>query len=426
MPKILGVNIDSGSLNASLIDSTFRSVKHIKTERTVLPENREERNSVILDALMKWQKELMPAGVVIGLPLQNFSWRIIEMPSMKKTDMQNALYFELEKYLPLPMDEYLYDFLITGSGKIAPNMVKVLVFSVKKDILNGLLKIVVEAGMEILSVRCSTTDILCGVMDISGEKRLEGVFVNVSDDAYEIAGLHDSMPVYVKRVPKTVEVKDEISALAVQYPGKLYVAGPMDQSVTSEFNSRKFQVLTPDLLASSYVKKTFLNLNFLPAEFIKEKKDHYPYIIGGLAAATVLFFLLTGVIAWFKDWRALGEIEARISAIKSKASGTIEAQKKLDLLQSDRSALLEFQNKSNVTTRVLSTLSKTMPKDAWLMSLSIDDKGKVEMEGFTTKTSNLVVALEKSNAFKNISFSAPIISKDREERFALKMEVEGF
>jgi Tfp pilus assembly protein PilN len=426
MPKILGVNIDSGSLNASLVESTFRSVKHIKTERTVLPENKEERNSAMLEAMSKWQKELMPAGVVIGLPLQNFSWRTIEMPSMKKTDMHNALYFELEKYLPLPMDEYLYDFIVTGSGKTASNMVKVLVFSIKKDILNGLLKIVIEAGMEILSVRCSTTDVLCGVIDISGEKRLDGIFLNVSDDAYEIAGLHDSMPVYMKKVPKAAEVKDEIAALALQYPGKLYVAGPIDQSVSSEFNSRKFQVLTPDLLASSYVKKTLLNLNFLPVEFIKEKKDHYPYIVGGLAAATILIFLLTGVIAWYKDWRAIGEIEAKISAIKSKASGTIEAQKKLDLLKSDMSALLEFQNKSNVTIRVLSTLSKTLPKDAWLMNLSIDDKGKVEMEGFTAKTSNLVVALEKSNAFKNISFSAPIISKDREERFALKMEVEGF
>jgi len=426
MPKILGVNIDSGSLNASLVESTFRSVKHIKTERTVLPENKEERNSAMLEAMSKWQKELMPAGVVIGLPLQNFSWRTIEMPSMKKTDMHNALYFELEKYLPLPMDEYLYDFIVTGSGKTASNMVKVLVFSIKKDILNGLLKIVIEAGMEILSVRCSTTDVLCGVIDISGEKRLDGIFLNVSDDAYEIAGLHDSMPVYMKKVPKAAEVKDEIAALALQYPGKLYVAGPIDQSVSSEFNSRKFQVLTPDLLASSYVKKTLLNLNFLPVEFIKEKKDHYPYIVGGLAAATILIFLLTGVIAWYKDWRAIGEIEAKISAIKSKASGTIEAQKKLDLLKSDMSALLEFQNKSNVTIRVLSTLSKTLPKDAWLMNLSIDDKGKVEMEGFTAKTSNLVVALEKSNVFKNISFSAPIISKDREERFALKMEVEGF
>jgi hypothetical protein len=288
------------------------------------------------------------------------------------------------------------------------------------------LKIVTEAGLEVLSVRCSTTDVLCGIMDISGEKRLEGIFVNVSDNAYEIAGLHDSMPVLMKKVPKTVELRDEVAALAIQYPGKLYVAGPVDQSVTSEFNSRKFQVLTPDLLASSYVKKTFLNLNFLPAEFIKEKKDYYPYIIGGLAGATILIFLLTGLIAWYKDWRALGEIEAKISAIESKASGTIEAQKKLELLQNDKSVVIEFQNKSNAAIRILSTLSKTLPKEAWLMNLSIDDKGKVEMEGFTAKTSNLVVGLEGSKVFKNISFSAPIISKDREERFALKMEVEGF
>src|SRR3990172_141862 len=86
MPKILGVNIDSGSLEASLIDSTFRSVKHMKSERVALPENRAERNSVILAALTKWQKDYMPAGVVIGLPLQNFSLRAIEMPSMKRTD----------------------------------------------------------------------------------------------------------------------------------------------------------------------------------------------------------------------------------------------------------------------------------------------------------------------------------------------------
>ncbi|MBS1127041.1 MAG: Fimbrial assembly protein (PilN) [Nitrospirae bacterium] len=87
---------------------------------------------------------------------------------------------------------------------------------------------------------------------------------------------------------------------------------------------------------------------------------------------------------------------------------------------------MDFQNRSNLSIRILNTLSNTLPTDSWLMNLSIDDKGKVEVEGFTKKTANLVVALEKSKAFKNISFSAPIIAKNSEERFALKMEVEGF
>ena len=426
MPKILGVNIDSGSLNASLIDSTFRSVKHIKTERAALPENREERNTAMVAALTKWQKEYMPKGAVVGLTLQNFSWRTIEMPSMKRADMHKALLFELEKYLPLPVDEYMYDFLITGSGKTAPNMVKILVFSIKKETLNAVLKIVKEAGMEILSVRCSTIDILSGVMDISGEKKLEGIFINSADDAYEIAGLQDSMPVYMKRFPKTADVKDQIEGLAMSYPGRVYAAGPMEQSVLGRLDSRKFQLLTPDLLAASFVKKTFLNLNFLPYEFVKAKRDYYPYMIGGLAAATILIFFITGLTTWYKDRRALERTEARISTIKSRASGIIEAQKKMDLLEKDRKVLTDFLNRSNQPVRIVSTLSKTLPVNAWLINLSIDDKGRVEMEGFSPMTADLIVALEKSKAFKNISFSAPIISKDKVERFALKMEVAGF
>ncbi len=87
---------------------------------------------------------------------------------------------------------------------------------------------------------------------------------------------------------------------------------------------------------------------------------------------------------------------------------------------------MDFQNRSNMSIRILNTLSKILPTDSWIINLSVDDKGRVEMEGFTKKTAGLVLALEKSKAFKNISFSAPIIAKDSEERFALKMEVEGF
>lgn len=425
MPKLLGVNIGIGSLEASLVKSVFRSVKHLKSERVALPEDREERSGIMLAALMKWQKEYSPAGVVIGLPLQYFSWRTIEMPSMKRIDMHKALFFELEKFLPLPMEEYIYDFFVMGSGTTAPTMVKLQVFSIRKDLMKGVLKMVQDAGMTVLGVRCSTTDILLGVREISGEKRLEGIFINVTEETYELVGLHGSLPVSLKKLPKHDKIREEIEALSVQYPGRLYVTGPLDQSVSGQFHSKKIQVFVPDLLIAAFLKKTSLDLNFLPEEFIKQKRDYYPYILGGLAAATLLVFLLTGIIAWYKDHRALARVKEQIATIKSKASGIIEAQKKLDLLQKDRRVLLDFQKRSNVSTQVLNTLSRTVPTDSWIMNLSVDDKGKVEIEGFTKRTANLVLAIEKSQAFKNISFSAPIIAKDSEERFALKMEVEG-
>ena len=76
-----------------------------------------------------------------------------------------------------------------------------------------------------------------------------------------------------------------------------------------------------------------------------------------------------------------------------------------------------------MATRVLKDLTKVVPDNAWIINLVVDEKGLVEIEGFSRKTSDLVTALDKSKLFANIAFTAPILSRDGEERFSLKFEV---
>jgi len=71
----------------------------------------------------------------------------------------------------------------------------------------------------------------------------------------------------------------------------------------------------------------------------------------------------------------------------------------------------------------LKELTRSVPDNAWIINLVVDDKGLVEIEGFSQKTSDLIMALDKSKLFRNISFAAPILSRDGEERFSLKFEV---
>jgi hypothetical protein len=111
--------------------------------------------------------------------------------------------------------------------------------------------------------------------------------------------------------------------------------------------------------------------------------------------------------------------------MRAKEAGVIEQRKKLESLQSDGRVLLDFLGRSNAAIRALRVLSEVLPKDAWLVSFSADEKGKVEIEGFTKRTSDLVMAIEKSGAIRNVSFSSPIVAKDGEERFSLKLEVGG-
>ncbi len=419
MPRLLGLDIDSKYIRMSVADRQLKRITYLRSEGIGLPQDREEGNKALSEALQQWKKTYAPSGVVVGLSLQLFTCKLLDMPAINKEDMRKALLFELEKHLPLAVDEYLFDFLMIKTSK----GMKTLVFSIKKDAVNALLKLISDAGMEVLSVRCRVMDVLNSMIGISNEKNMKGIFVLATDDGYEITGLEDSQPLSMKRISAGADLAETLEGLKKTYPGKVYCSGHVDQLIAERFAMTKSQITVPNALIFSFVQRTRLNLEFIPQGLLKQKKDFYPYIIGGLAVAALCLYLLTGFVAYYKDARALHRIEARIETIKSKASGVIEARKKLEALQDDRNTLRAFQNRSNMAIRVLKDLTKVVPDNAWVINLVVDEKGFVEIEGFSRKTSDLVTALDKSKLFKNIAFAAPILSRDNEERFSLKFEV---
>jgi hypothetical protein len=419
--RIVGVSLENGIMNAAVVEAGLRSVKTVKSEVVALPAESAGRAAYIVETFKRWKKEYAPRGVVIGLPLKNFSHQVMEMPAMGRADMAKALQFELEKYLPVAVDEYIFDFVSLPRQK---GRASVLVFSIKKELVNEIAGYAKEAEMDVLSIRAETVIALNGVMDIAGEKDISGLFVNVTGSACEIVGLKNSMPVYVKGFPKGSGIADEIERLSARYPGKVYFMGNAEPSITGKFNSRKFEMPAGNALALSEVRKTRYPLNFLPASLVRQKPDAYPFIIGGLATATLVLYLLTGIVGYYKDWSVLRSIETRRAALRKTEAGMLKERKKIESLRGDGKVLLSFLGRSNTAIRALTALSDLLPKDAWLVSFSADEKGKVEIEGFTKNTSDLVVAIEKSKAFKNVSFSSPIVSKGGEERFSLKLEVD--
>jgi hypothetical protein len=420
--RILGVSLENGRVSGAVADSGLRRAKIVELEEVALPVEAGEREEYIIGTLRRWKREYAPRGVAIGLPLKNFSHQMIEMPIMKRPDMMRALHFELEKYLPVAVDEYIFDFVSMPREK---GRTTVLVFSIKKEIVNKIVGYAREAEMEVLSIRASTAVSLSSLMDVANEKNISGLFVNITGSACEVVGMKNSLPVYVKGFPIGEDMTEEIERLSVLYPGEIYFMGNAEPSTVGKFEGRKLEMATANTLALSEVKKMRYRLNFLPPELVGHKPDPYPFVIGGFAAATLLLYLLTGMVGYYKDWRTLRSIEAKRATMRAKEARVIEQRKKLESLQSDGRVLLDFLGRSNAAIRALRVLSEVLPKDAWLVSFSADEKGKVEIEGFTKRTSDLVMAIEKSGAIRNVSFSSPIVAKDGEERFSLKLEVGG-
>jgi Tfp pilus assembly protein PilN len=421
MQRLIGVSFDNSSLHAAIVDRRLRFVKPLKSDDWQLPEIHEKRQEFIGEIFAKFKKDYSPNGIVIGLPSKHFSHHIIELPLTRKVEIKNALHYELEKYLPLTVDEYIFDFAIISktSGKA-----KVLVLSIKRDILKSFIDIAFNAGLAIQYIRCSVLEAVNNFLLNNRGKNLNCLFIYAGETFYDIVGLKDSLPVFLKTISKGKNITLEIERLLLSFPDGVYISGNTDLSALEKVNIKTYPLSLSNAIAITAFKKQPFSLNFLPAEFLRKKPDYYPYLLGGTAAATVLLFLLTPAVSYYKGYRTLKFIENRINAIKKQASGLLESKKRLESIQTDRKFLYDFKSKGNLPIRVIGELSNILPKDAWIINLSVDDKGKIEMEGFTRRTSELVLSLENSEIFKNVSFSAPIIAKEGEERFSLKMEIE--
>jgi len=101
----------------SVADRRLKRITYLRSEGISLPADREEGNKAFSEALQQWKKNYAPSGVVVGLSLQYFTCNLLDMPAIGREDMRKALLFELEKHLPLAVDEYLFDFLMIRQAR---------------------------------------------------------------------------------------------------------------------------------------------------------------------------------------------------------------------------------------------------------------------------------------------------------------------
>jgi len=73
--------------------------------------------------------------------------RYIPLPEMSETELKNALRWEAEEYIPFRMDEVNIDSMILGKNLIEEGKIDVLLVSATKELINGHINILKDAGL---------------------------------------------------------------------------------------------------------------------------------------------------------------------------------------------------------------------------------------------------------------------------------------
>lgn len=376
-----------------------------------------EAKQDVIGTLSSLREKHRCRNVRLLLPLSRCVHSIVELPVTSKRDIEGALGFELERALPLPPAEYVSDYGVIRKGKGSS---KLLVLSVKRDFLERIDVCVREAGMTLVSVRCALLEALSQVMR-QGSAR-DFLLVHVHGGETAVVVVEQRQCAVMKHISGSVDLPRELRLLMDTHDVRsVLMSGEVTDDVRNAVGPAREVQAGGRSFRIGYPSCRF--------EFAKDGIGGRRPMVGwgaaiGLGAASLALILAGFFYPIYRDYRILRDLDTQIEELKGKAEGPLERKKQLDDLRQRIKFLDGVRGNRDSSVRVLSELSAALPADVWLLSFAVDEKGFAELRGFAANATELVEILERSRMFKNVSFSAPILTQGDKARFSIKMEIE--
>jgi Tfp pilus assembly protein PilN len=418
--KVAGFSIEGATLRVSVAGQRMGRIRHLADDEVQLPEDEAQRGDRLKDALLQWKERYGVHDVVLGLSLSQFSHHVVDLPVTSRQDIHGALAFELERYLPLPPEEYAFDFLTTG---ITSEGSRNLVMATRRDRMGWITAALQATDMKLRAVRCSVLEML-NELAAAGEAVHDVIVLVPETGGYALMGLKDARPAEIMYASDPREALAFIRRIVDRYPGGIIAALDDVPDWLAPFDVTKLTISPTNPLALSAFKKRHVALNFTPAELVRARRDYYPTALAALCGLAVLLFFSTAWLSYYKDLRALRTLERKVEQIKATSSELMDARREFEGIDERRRFLLHFQQRRNRHIAILQRMSGLLPEDAWLTHYVSSDKGRIELQGFAKRSAEIIAPLENSDMFRNVEFSSPVTVRNNQERFAIRMELE--
>jgi type IV pilus assembly protein PilM len=147
-------------------------------------------------------------NVVIGVSNQKVVVRLIDLPYMEKLELQGAIQYQAQDYIPIPVEDAVLDFNIIGDYMTPTDehMMEVLLVAAQRDMVSSAVAAVEGAGLKLQRIDVTPFAIVRALMGVSqavlpsegeGEGDATGV-IHVSSGITNIAVLEKGIPRFTR------------------------------------------------------------------------------------------------------------------------------------------------------------------------------------------------------------------------------------
>lgn len=166
-------------------------------------------------------------------------------------------------------------------------------------------------------------------------------------------------------------------------------------------------------------------LNLLPQERRVKRVNQRLRLNLALGAAVVVLFVIAGLLFLNNRQTALDAMTAEVEKAKVEAKQTAALAKRLKDNTTSASYLYRLKRDTTPMTAMLADLTKRLPDDTFLERMTVDEKGKVEVQGQSNNANKLIEGLQKSEVLDNAAFIGTVQpdARTKKDRFTMNFQL---
>ncbi|ACN16097.1 GspL [Desulforapulum autotrophicum HRM2] len=459
----IGIDIRENSIIVLRLKSSFKGIRLVAHNEFVLQKKETLEQNLVSAAefVGEWIDQDTPESALIhlGIPRSLAILKFIELPFAVKENLGTTLKYEMDKHVPIPVDDIDFDYQILEADE-KRNLLRVLLVVVKKKSLRPYLNFIKGLGQKVLGVEITSSAFFnCFCHLSNGAFKGRQAFVGLTSELLEIGIVEHGLLTSSRSFP-LAEYDGEVQGLIeselhslveVSRSEKLSVKlfpwgltrdgdllkqlGKNDAFDIEIMDWTKAGVFSPDQpspeaivalgLALKGLKKLPLQINLLP--FVMRRKPDRAglYFMAVFAVLAILSCASWGGSFILHQKMVMEEMQAQIKTLGVEVLSLDTLQKNCRNLEERVDFLNNIKLERVSITDTLKALSVIVPKETWLQGFTYSEKG-MQIEGTARSASEMISLLEASPLFKDVVFMTTI-RKDKEgnEKFKIGLKVEG-
>ncbi|TAK96795.1 type IV pilus assembly protein PilM [Patescibacteria group bacterium] len=159
-------------------------------------------------------KRIKSRRVVFALPETKAFLRIINIPKMEEDEISNAIKWEIEANIPLPIDQVYYDWRVLDKplGTAGDNKLSILVVAVSRQAADQFIEVMEAAGLTVMGLEVESLAQARSLIEEGTGNDETTVIIDLGDRAAGFIAVLGRTPCFTSNIPTSIQlITDAIS-----------------------------------------------------------------------------------------------------------------------------------------------------------------------------------------------------------------------